>query len=253
MDARIRRLVNLEGEYVFGDAVFGIMVPGHTLEELSAADTIGIRSLVACLSDERRTHVTLRGRRVTVGRLCADALVGTPYVQTGMQRRAFPERWPGLPPLSADSLDLGPARQAWLQWLHDRQLVWPLPPGYVPPCPSGDAISAERFPDSMSAYGRGRIYLPIQETLADYRYVTYVVDSEFVVLSDARPRSAADSLRSGVLEGLSPDDIESISIRRSANEAWKWRACDGVPLALIVTKSKRWRPRSPREPHSSPR
>ena len=71
-----------------------------------------------------------------------------------------------------------------------------------------------------------------------------VVDSEFVVLLDRHPRSASDSLRSRVLEGLSADDVESISIRKSDDEAWKWRACDGVPLALIVTKSKRWRPRS---------
>ena len=244
VDARIRNLVNLEGDFRFGDAVFGIMTNDNTLEELAAADTVGLRSLVACLSDERRTHVTLHGRRVTVGRLCGHALIGTAYVQTGMRRRAFPEDWRWFPHVSADSLDLRAVQQAWVQWLHEHELVWPLPPGYVPPCPSRESISPERFRDIVSTDGSRRTYQRVQETLADFRYVTYVVDSEFVVMLDRHPRSASDSLRSRVLEDLSADDIANISIRKSEHEAWKWRACEGVPVALIVTKSKRWRPRS---------
>jgi hypothetical protein len=244
VDERIRRLVNLEGEYWFGDGVYSLMDNEVPIGAIAAADTVGIRSLVACLSDARRTRVTLRGERAPVGLLCAAALTRTAYFQVGLRRRAFPEGWAGTPPLTTDSLALGRVQRAWFQWLHEHQLVWPPPPVSSLPCPPLNSIRPERFRDSLSTDGSQRTYMRIGETLNAFRYLTYVIDSEFVILSDARPRSASDSLRAGLLKGLSGGDVESISIRRSENETWKWRACEGVPVVLISTKSKRWRPRA---------
>jgi hypothetical protein len=244
VDERIRGLVNLEGEYGFGDAVYSLMDNEVPLGAIAAADTVGIRSLVACLSDARRSHITLRGERAPVGLLCAEALSPTPYFQMGLQRRVFTASWPDMPPLTTDSLALGRMQSAWFQWLHEHQLTWPPLPGSSLACPSPDSIRAERFRDSMAADDNDRARRRIQETLSGFRYVTYVVDSEFVVLTDAHPITAQDSVRATALESLVPDDVASISVRKSGNEAWKWRACEGVPVVLITTNSKRWRPRA---------
>jgi hypothetical protein len=246
VDERIRGLVNLEGEYWFGDGVYSLMENEAPLHAIAAADTIGIRSLVTCLSDARRTRMTLRGEPVPVGLLCAEALTRTEYFQTGLKRGAFAATWAGTPPLTTDPLALARVQRAWFEWLHDHQLAWqPLPASSLA-CPSRDSMTAERFRDSISTDGSRRTSQRIQETVADYRYVTYVVDSEFVVLSDAHPRTAQDSVRGNALQDLAPGDIASISVRKSEHEAWKWRACEGVPVVLIATRSKRWRPRPSR-------
>jgi hypothetical protein len=243
VDERIRRLVNLKGEYWFGDAVFSLGDNEVPINAIAAADTIGIRSLVACLSDERRTHVTLHGQRVTVGRLCAEALVRTAYVRSGFERHLFPEGWRGWPETYKDSLDLGPAQRWWLQWLRERQLVWPPLPPSPPACPAPGTNtvvrSTPRATPVETPRADGRIVIHWREDFPHYRFTTFVVDSEFVILSDA----LADSTHSSVLEDLSLDDIASITVEKPESEAWKWRACEGVPLVLIVTKSRSWRPR----------
>jgi hypothetical protein len=80
-----------------------------------------------------------------------------------------------------------------------------------------------------------------------YRYFTYVVDSQYVVLVDSR---ASDAANGAMPEGLSADDVEDIAVIKStdyppANEWGPWHSCPGVPVVLITTKSKRWRPRMP--------
>jgi hypothetical protein len=240
-DARIRELVNLEGEYLLGDGVISLGENELPIGAIAAADTIAIRHLVACLSDNRRSRVTLHKQRVPVGTLCAEALLRTAYVQTGGRRRQGAESWPGSLSMTTDSLELGRLQRAWFQWLHEHQLAWAQPPGSPPVCPPSSAIRAERSRRSVSTSGGAPMSLCIRETLAHFRFVTYVVDSEYVILLDTRARSASDSMHVTTLGGLSADYIENISILKES-DAWKWRACDGVPLVLIATKSKRWRP-----------
>jgi hypothetical protein len=245
VDERIRGLVHLKGEYWFGDGVYSLGDNEYPLRAIAAADTMAIRSLVRCLSDDRLSRITLRGRRVTVGRLCADALIGTPYVQAGGQHHGFPEGWRGVPSLAADSLDLGPVQRAWFQWLHEHQLSWPKPPGYTPPCPAPGSNTIEQPKPRATPLARvnadGHVTLHLYEDFPHYRFSTFVIDSEFVILTDSRADSAQ-----WPLQGLSPNDIESLIILKPEDEAWKWRACEGVPLVLIMTRSKRWRPRPSR-------
>jgi hypothetical protein len=124
VDTLIRELVFLKGKYFFGDAVYGLAADRTALDAIAEADTIGIRSLVACLSDARRSQVTVHGQRVTVGMLCAEALTSTPYVQAGIRRRGFPEGWRGLASPTADPHELGRVQQAWFRWLHEHSLSW---------------------------------------------------------------------------------------------------------------------------------
>ena len=114
-----------------------------------------------------------------------------------------------MPPLTTDPLVLGRVQRAWLEWLHDHPLTWPPLPASSLACPSRGSISVEQFNDGIATDGSRRAHERVQATLADYRYVTYVVDSEFVVLSDARPRHGT---------GLRPRQCAARSPRRRHRE-----------------------------------
>ena len=78
------------------------------------------------------------------------------------------------------------------------------------------------------------------------RYITYVIDSQYVVLIR---NSASAPANSTSIEGLSADDIEDIIVVKETDgppTEWRtWNSCPGVPVMLILTKSKRWLPRAP--------
>ena len=112
-----------------------------------------------------------------------------------------------------------------------------------PMCPSPDSVSAPPVPTTAVPSASGRTRIRIRDGGAP-RFITYVVDSQFVLLQD---NSARDSMSRQVLNDLSPDDIESIIVLKETGPASEWRtwhSCPGVPVVLIVTKSKRWRPRT---------
>lgn len=114
----------------------------------------------------------------------------------------------------------------------------------TPACPSPDSIWARPVPTTAVPSASGRTTVRIRDG-GSYRYFTYVVDSQYVVLVDSRASAAA----SGAMpDGLSADDVEDIAVIKStdyppANEWGPWHSCPGVPVVLITTKSKRWRPR----------
>ena len=72
------------------------------------------------------------------------------------------------------------------------------------------------------------------------RYITYVVDSQFVLLAD---QSAADSASRNPLSDLAVTDIVGIYATKEKSLPDSLRTCPGVPGFLILTKSRRWRPR----------
>lgn len=114
----------------------------------------------------------------------------------------------------------------------------------TPACPSPDSIWSPSVLATTVPSASGRSTVRIRDG-GSLRYITYVVDSQYVVLVDSRASAAA----SGAMpDGLSADDVEDIGVIKStdyppANEWGPWHSCPGVPVVLITTKSKRWRPR----------
>jgi hypothetical protein len=73
------------------------------------------------------------------------------------------------------------------------------------------------------------------------RYVVYVIDSQFVILSAPRDPQTGRPNDFALFAGLQATDIASISELKE-NAAAHWKVCPGVPVLLILTQSKRWRP-----------
>ncbi len=106
-------------------------------------------------------------------------------------------------------------------------------------------------PDSITAMPVTRIARPsaseksvsIRERFSNGptpRFITYVVDRQFVLLAD---QSAADSANRNPLGDLPVADIEGIYALKEKSLPASWRTCPGVPVMLILTTSKHWRPR----------
>ena len=110
----------------------------------------------------------------------------------------------------------------------------------TPACPSPDSIRAERARSAAPTAG-------IHETPRHPRYLTYVVDSQYVLLAD---QAASDSMIRNPLRDLAVADIAAIYALKEQDLPSSWRTCPGVPVMLILTSSKHWRPRTlePRTP-----
>jgi hypothetical protein len=115
------------------------------------------------------------------------------------------------------------------------------------PCPSPDSIRAERNRTSAVPSESGQVHMSIRETPSRLRYVTYVVDTQYVVLAD---QSAADSVTRNPLSDLPVADIEGIYVLKEKAVPGSWRTCPEVPVMLILTRSKSWRPRGVRREQS---
>jgi len=69
----------------------------------------------------------------------------------------------------------------------------------------------------------------------------YVVDSQFVFLSAPRDSVTGRGDDRSKFGDLPVADITWISVLKG-DEAAHWRTCPGLPVILILTKSKQWRP-----------
>jgi hypothetical protein len=86
----------------------------------------------------------------------------------------------------------------------------------------------------------------VHEGLGPSRYVTYVIDSQYVLANRRRAASDGDTAGLGALESLSVADIATVTILKASTSS-QWSSCEGVPVVLILTKSKQWRPSAQRE------
>ena len=107
-----------------------------------------------------------------------------------------------------------------------------------PACPPAESL----YTDKPMGIGRD---LSVRQQRA--RYATYVVDSTYVVANQDQLRFGGSPAKSGALATLAPDDIESIQVIKGG-AATRWNRCAGVMTISIVTKSKKWRPSTGREP-----
>jgi hypothetical protein len=114
-------------------------------------------------------------------------------------------------------------------------------------CPSPDSIRAESDRRSAAPSESGQVHMSIRETPSRLRYVTYVVDSQYVLLTD---QSAADSGTRNPLSDLRVADIQGIYVLKEKAVPGSWRRCPEVPVMLILTKSRSWRPRGVRREQS---
>ena len=113
----------------------------------------------------------------------------------------------------------------------------------TPSTPIVPLDSIREMPVAKSAMpsARGRtVTVHMGETPSRLRYITYVVDSQFVLLADS---AASDPANRNPLGNLSVADIESVYAVKEKRTPDSWRTCPGVPVMLILTRSKRWRPR----------
>ena len=69
----------------------------------------------------------------------------------------------------------------------------------------------------------------------------YIVDSQFVFLSNPRDPRTGRTNDVALFGGLKATEIASISELKD-HAAAHWSTCPGVPVFLILTKSKQWRP-----------
>jgi hypothetical protein len=115
----------------------------------------------------------------------------------------------------------------------------------APVCPPPDSIRSAGYATAAVTSADGRSTVRIRDG-GGSRYMTYVVDSQYVVTVDGR---ALASPNGTLLDGLSADDIAEIVVIKETDsppQEWRaWHSCPGVPIALIQTKSKTWRPRTP--------
>ncbi len=102
-----------------------------------------------------------------------------------------------------------------------------------PACPRADSLYTTTPPlgPGRDAYTKGPYA----------RFITYVVDSLYVVRNQPREDASAPN---GLLSQLTPSDIYSIEVLKGA-AGERWSACPGVPVIIIVTKSRTWHPASP--------
>jgi hypothetical protein len=118
----------------------------------------------------------------------------------------------------------------------------------APACPSPDALEAARNSappkqvlPSAPPPESGKVRITLREGPSRERYATYVIDSQYVGLVD---HWAMDTVNYP-LRGLPVTDIASITVFRDERAIEQWRSCPGVPVILITTTSKSWRPRTP--------
>ncbi|HEX7980550.1 MAG TPA: hypothetical protein VF461_18245 [Gemmatimonadaceae bacterium] len=78
------------------------------------------------------------------------------------------------------------------------------------------------------------MHVDIHEGPPRERYATYVIDSKFVGLVDQWATDSANY----PLRNLRVTDIVSIEVLKDKTAIERWRACPGVPVVLISTKSK---------------
>jgi hypothetical protein len=97
-------------------------------------------------------------------------------------------------------------------------------------CPPADSI----YPRSTDSSRR-------RPNVNTSRFVTYVIDSQFVILSGPRDARTGRMNDTAIFRDLKPTDISSISLLLP-NEAAHWRTCRGMPVFLILTQSRQWRP-----------
>jgi len=88
----------------------------------------------------------------------------------------------------------------------------------------------------------GRVTVSLRENWPSLHYATFVVDSQYVLLVD---QWAADSATRNPLRNLPVSDIAAIYSLKEKSLPESWRTCPGVPVMLILTQSKRWRPPAP--------
>ena len=119
---------------------------------------------------------------------------------------------------------------------------------FAPACPSPDSLRTAqssapprqvRPPAPPPANAQGHIF--IDGGRPRERYATFVIDSQYVGLVD---QWATDSA-TYPLRGLPTTDIASIEVFKDKYAIDRWRGCPDVPVVLITTTSKSWRPRSP--------
>jgi hypothetical protein len=111
-------------------------------------------------------------------------------------------------------------------------------------CPSPDSLLKRPYVADRAAAAGAGVRLHIRESLGDYRFVTFIVDSQFVLPPQPTKYLPTDSASVGMLDSLPASDIASITILKEVGSR-RWSTCAGVPVVLILTKSKRWRPPSP--------
>jgi hypothetical protein len=113
----------------------------------------------------------------------------------------------------------------------------------TPSCPSPDSVWSSPHVATSVPAADGRSTIRVRDG-GFLRYITYVVDSQYVVLIE---NSASPPANSTSIDGLSADDIEDIIVIKETDgppTEWRtWHSCPGVPVMLIQTRSKRWRPR----------
>ena len=118
----------------------------------------------------------------------------------------------------------------------------------TPACPSPDLLRAaqnsappKQVRPPAPPPANGKVHVSIDGGRPRERYATIVVDSQYVGLVD---QWAADSANDP-LRGFPVTDIASIEVIKDKYGIDRWRACPGVPVIVITTTSKSWRPRTP--------
>jgi hypothetical protein len=116
----------------------------------------------------------------------------------------------------------------------------------TPACPSPDSIRAavnsvppERNHPAAGPTPNGQFRVSIRENWNRNRYSAFVVDSQYVARAD---QWAADSAKSNPLRDFPVGEIAAIYALKGESVPDRWRTCPGVPVFLILTKSRSWRP-----------
>jgi len=119
---------------------------------------------------------------------------------------------------------------------------------FAPACPSPDSLRAARNSappkqvlPSAPPPESGKVRITLREGPARERFATFVIDSQYVFMVD---QWAIDSVNYP-LPDLRATDIASITVFKDEQAIARWRACPGVPVILITTTSRSWRPRTP--------
>jgi hypothetical protein len=103
------------------------------------------------------------------------------------------------------------------------------------------SAAALNCPPTDSIYPRSTDSSHMRPDVNTSRFATYVIDSQFVILSGPRDARTGRMNDTALFRDLKPTDISSISLI-PLDEAARWRTCPGVPVLLILTQSRHWRP-----------